>query len=83
MCTNWLAAGRTADPKPALLRTSQLELPLAPMARPMQLDGHYAAAQLEKLDTFKGHTIPLSAMLAEYLRRSGSRFASAGKGHRG
>jgi hypothetical protein len=35
--------------------------------RPMQLDGQYARAQLWKLDTFKGHTMPLSTMLADYL----------------
>jgi hypothetical protein len=33
----------------------------------MQLDGHYAAAQLEKLDTYKGRIIPLYAALTEYL----------------
>lgn len=42
-------------------------LPHMASVRPMQLDGQYAMAQLWKLDTFKGHTIPLSAMLAEYL----------------
>jgi hypothetical protein len=35
--------------------------------RPMQLDGHYAAAQLWKLDTFNGYDIPLYAVLGEYL----------------
>ena len=37
------------------------------IVRPMQLDGHYAAAQLWKLDTFKGRTAPISTMLADYL----------------
>ena len=36
------------------------------MARPMQLDGHYARAQLWKLDTFKGRTIPLYAAPVSY-----------------
>ena len=38
--------------------------------RPMQLDGQYARAQLWKLDTFKGHTMPLSTMLTDYLMLS-------------
>ena len=37
------------------------------MARPMQLDGHYARAQLWKLDMFKGRIIPLSTTLTDYL----------------
>ena len=37
------------------------------MVRPMPLDGQYALAQVWKLDSYKGRTIPLSTMLAEYL----------------
>ena len=37
------------------------------MVRPMPLDGQYAAAQLWKLDAYKGRTLPLSTMLAECL----------------
>ena len=37
------------------------------MVRPMPLDGQYAAAQLWKLDSIKGRTVPLSTMLAEFL----------------
>ena len=40
---------------------------MASALRPMPFDGAYAAAQLWKLDTYKGRTIPLSTMLAEYL----------------
>jgi hypothetical protein len=40
---------------------------MASALRPMPFDGAYAAAQLWKLDTYKGRTIPLSRMLAEYL----------------
>ena len=37
------------------------------MQHPMPLDGQYAAAQLWKLDAVKGRSVPISAMLAEYL----------------
>ena len=37
------------------------------MTRPMPLDGQYAGAQLWKLDSIKGRTVPLSTMLAEFL----------------
>jgi hypothetical protein len=40
---------------------------MASAMRPMPLDGQYAAAQLWKLDSYKGRTIPLSTMLAEFL----------------
>jgi hypothetical protein len=40
---------------------------MASAMRPMPLDGACAAAQVWKLDTYKGRTIPLSTMLAEFL----------------
>jgi hypothetical protein len=57
------------DLKHALLRTTQLEIPLPP-APEMPFSGQYAAAQLEKLDNspmFRGRTFSLAKEIAGYL----------------